>query len=322
MTTNEGTPCNAAAVRLAYPAAYAHLDALVARFAAGPTLGDDLGPLIPPSAVLLLVGATGTGKSYLLAHLAKTATVVVLDNVASLYADPDLAFAADRVLARLRDEGNAQVLVAATARESEKVPRGFRAWVTDTVTLTPPDTPARAALASLYWPTASPADLASLAAATHGWVHADLAALFTRLPLTPFWGLPAVLAAASALTPSATSATPDPIPTTSFSDLGGLASAKSRLLHHLVWPSLHPAAFSRLGVPSRTAGVLLYGPPGTGKTHLARAVAGESQAAFAALSIPDLVRPHVGESEKAIARLDEWLACHLRVTLRTMVLHI
>ena len=46
-----------------------------------------------------------------------------------------------------------------------------------------------------------------------------------------------------------------------------------------------------------------YGPPGTGKTLLAKAVATESEANFMAVSIPELIKGEVGESEKAIARV-------------------
>ncbi|KAI8646724.1 P-loop containing nucleoside triphosphate hydrolase protein, partial [Parasitella parasitica] len=61
-------------------------------------------------------------------------------------------------------------------------------------------------------------------------------------------------------------------------------------------------AYKRLGIrPSK--GVLLFGPPGTGKTLLAKAVATESSANFLPVSIPDLVKGEVGESEKAVSRI-------------------
>jgi ATP-dependent metalloprotease FtsH len=54
-----------------------------------------------------------------------------------------------------------------------------------------------------------------------------------------------------------------------------------------------PARFQKLGARIPT-GVLLYGPPGCGKTLLARAVAGESGAAFYSISGSDFVEMFVG----------------------------
>jgi len=59
-------------------------------------------------------------------------------------------------------------------------------------------------------------------------------------------------------------------------------------------------AFRRLGIQP-PVGVLMYGVPGTGKTLLAKAVATDCAASFMSLSIPNIVKGHVGESEKALA---------------------
>ena len=77
---------------------------------------------------------------------------------------------------------------------------------------------------------------------------------------------------------------------------------KQRLQETVVWSHRHRRAFESLGVEA-SRGVLLFGPPGTGKTLLARAVATESGATFLAVSITDLIKGHVGESEKAIRSL-------------------
>ncbi|KAJ5741119.1 hypothetical protein N7493_000991 [Penicillium malachiteum] len=50
-------------------------------------------------------------------------------------------------------------------------------------------------------------------------------------------------------------------------------------------------------------GALLYGPPGTGKTHLAQAVARDSQANMIAINPSAILAPHVGDSEALIKAL-------------------
>ncbi|GJJ74739.1 hypothetical protein EMPS_07097 [Entomortierella parvispora] len=87
-----------------------------------------------------------------------------------------------------------------------------------------------------------------------------------------------------------------------WSNIGGLEDVKKVLEESVIWLYKHAEAYERMGIePSK--GVLLYGPPGTGKTLLAKAVATESEANFMAVSIPDLVKGEVGESEKAIAKV-------------------
>ncbi|KAG0034061.1 hypothetical protein BGZ82_005877 [Podila clonocystis] len=87
-----------------------------------------------------------------------------------------------------------------------------------------------------------------------------------------------------------------------WTDIGGLEGVKKILEESVIWLYKHADAYARLGIrPSK--GVLLYGPPGTGKTLLAKAVATESEANFMAVSIPDLIKGEVGESEKAIAKI-------------------
>ncbi|KAF9190490.1 hypothetical protein BGZ51_008529 [Haplosporangium sp. Z 767] len=87
-----------------------------------------------------------------------------------------------------------------------------------------------------------------------------------------------------------------------WSDVGGLEGVKRVLEESVIWLYKHADAYARMGI-SPSKGVLLYGPPGTGKTLLAKAVATESEANFIAVSIPDLIKGEVGESEKAIAKI-------------------
>ncbi len=62
-------------------------------------------------------------------------------------------------------------------------------------------------------------------------------------------------------------------------DVAGLEQAKSFIRERLIDPFLYPEMTAEFGLRSG-GGMLLYGPPGTGKTLMAKAVAGEVDAAF------------------------------------------
>jgi cell division protease FtsH len=81
-------------------------------------------------------------------------------------------------------------------------------------------------------------------------------------------------------------------PSTRFADAAGCEEAKQELAE-VVEYLRDPARYRTLGarVPK---GVLLVGPPGTGKTLLARAVAGEAECSFLALSGSEFVEMYVG----------------------------
>ena len=77
-----------------------------------------------------------------------------------------------------------------------------------------------------------------------------------------------------------------------FKDVAGIDEAENELAE-IVDFLKRPERYTKLGarIPR---GVLLYGPPGTGKTLLARAVAGESEAAFFSMSASEFVEALVG----------------------------
>jgi cell division protease FtsH len=77
-----------------------------------------------------------------------------------------------------------------------------------------------------------------------------------------------------------------------FEDVAGMENAK-RELQEMVEYLKDPGKFTRVGaqVPK---GVLLVGPPGTGKTLLAKAVAGEANVPFFAISGSEFIQMFVG----------------------------
>jgi cell division protease FtsH len=85
---------------------------------------------------------------------------------------------------------------------------------------------------------------------------------------------------------------PDTQSRVTFEDVAGIDEAENELVE-IVDFLKNPKRYTRLGarIPR---GVLLYGPPGTGKTLLARAVAGEAEAAFFSISASEFVEAIVG----------------------------
>lgn len=88
-----------------------------------------------------------------------------------------------------------------------------------------------------------------------------------------------------------------------FSQVAGLEEAKEELQEILQFLT-DAEKFHRLGA-KMPRGIILYGPPGTGKTLLARALAGEAQAAFFAVSGAEFVEKYVGVGASRIRTLFE-----------------
>eukprot|EP00984_Skeletonema_dohrnii_P023095 scaffold12193_cov122-Skeletonema_dohrnii-CCMP3373.AAC.2 len=91
----------------------------------------------------------------------------------------------------------------------------------------------------------------------------------------------------------------------SFRDIIGHGQAKLRLDEALLPLALPPDLADSVlsGIRAAPASILLHGPPGCGKTKLAKAVAGEAQAAYISVGPSDILSKFVGESESAIRGL-------------------
>ena len=91
-------------------------------------------------------------------------------------------------------------------------------------------------------------------------------------------------------------------PDVTFADVAGLDGVKQDIRLKMLLPFQHPAEAERFGIRPG-GGVLLYGPPGTGKTMLARATAGELDAAFFTVSPAEVLSKWVGDAERNLKAL-------------------
>lgn len=174
-------------------------------------------------------------------------------------------------------------------------------------------------------PLAADVDLERLAAVTHGFVGADLAALareaamialrrllpdidfaHAQIPSEKLMVLEVTmsdfLGAMGEVEPSAIREMFIEVPEVHWEDVGGLDEAKQVLTETIEWPLRHRGLFEQAHI-RLSKGILLYGAPGTGKTLLAKALANESEANFIAVKGPQLLSMWVGESERAVREI-------------------
>jgi transitional endoplasmic reticulum ATPase len=98
-------------------------------------------------------------------------------------------------------------------------------------------------------------------------------------------------------------------PDVDFDDIAGLDDVKEEIRIKVIYPVLHPDKADRYRI-RKGGGILLYGPPGTGKTLMARAIAGEIDAAFFTVKPSEVMSKWVGEAEKNVEALFETARQH------------
>ncbi len=86
-------------------------------------------------------------------------------------------------------------------------------------------------------------------------------------------------------------------PETRLDDVAGLEEVKEVVRDTIILPLRKPDVYERFRVRPG-GGVLMYGPPGNGKTYIARAIAGELDAAFIAVDLAAVKSKYVGDTAK------------------------
>jgi AAA+ superfamily predicted ATPase len=89
-----------------------------------------------------------------------------------------------------------------------------------------------------------------------------------------------------------------------FEDIGGMEKVKDDIRMKIIHPLKNADLFAAYGKKAG-GGVLLYGPPGCGKTLMARATAGEIDAAFFSVGLHQVLDMYIGESEQKLHKIFE-----------------
>ena len=93
-------------------------------------------------------------------------------------------------------------------------------------------------------------------------------------------------------------------PNVKLADVAGMEEVK-RVIDQEIRAAIEDPELFKAFKKKAGAGILLYGPPGTGKTFIAKAIAGEFDAAFFAVTPSTIKSKYVGETEQNIKALFE-----------------
>ena len=91
-------------------------------------------------------------------------------------------------------------------------------------------------------------------------------------------------------------------PSVRLDDVAGMEEMKEVIETHVVLPMKHADVYAQYALRPGS-GVLMYGPPGTGKTFVAKAIAGEVDAAFIPVEMKRILSKWFGETEKLLSDL-------------------
>ncbi|MFH0863117.1 MAG: AAA family ATPase [Candidatus Altiarchaeota archaeon] len=95
-----------------------------------------------------------------------------------------------------------------------------------------------------------------------------------------------------------------------FKDVAGLEKIKNKIFEYIVFPLRKPELSKKYGKEAG-GGVIMYGPPGCGKTFIAKAAAGECEAAFISIKMSDIVDMYAGNTEKNLHNAFETARKHV-----------
>lgn len=167
------------------------------------------------------------------------------------------------------------------------------------------------AIHTRFMPLAADVDLERIAAGTHGFLGADIAALCREAGMACaregisedgdalFVRFAHFQKALQDFRLSTMRELSTDIAETRWEDIGGLEDAKHQLIQALDWPLIYTSRFKYAHAPA-PRGILLTGRSGTGKTLLAQAVGTTTEVNFIVARGPELLSKWVGESERGI----------------------